>query len=174
MDGQIVQKRASGKCLNGSGSPSNSSLDQGPVRGDGHPEGAQPWLCWQLCEKAAQLGCCLKLRDRIELLEGAGEGIREAPHGPGREFRVLRLEIEAVDLGQQASWRFQLAVDERRVQDQPCGIVGDLRLPPQFNLALQGLEIPLDSVHAYRERINQVEAPGVLGQDRRDNVSKFP
>ena len=77
-------------------------------------------------------------------------------------------KIEAVDLGQQASWRFQLAVDERRVQDQPCGIVGDLRLPPQFNLALQGLEIPLDSVHAYRERINQVEALGVLGQDRRE------
>jgi hypothetical protein len=51
-----------------------------------------------------------------------------------------------------------------------------VRLPPQFNLALQGLEIPLDSVHAYRERINQVEALGVLGQDRRehagDNVSK--
>jgi len=83
-----------------------------------------------------------------------------------------------VDFGQQSSGCFQLAVDERRVQDQPCGIVGDLRLPPQFNLALQGLEIPLDSVHAYRERINQVEALGVLGQDRRehawDNVSKFP
>jgi hypothetical protein len=36
-------------------------------------------------------------------------------------------------------------------------------------LALQGLELPLDSVHAYRERINQVEALGVLGQDRREH-----
>jgi hypothetical protein len=38
-------------------------------------------------------------------------------------------------------------------------------------------ETPLNPVHAYRERINQVEALGVLGQDRReharDNVSKF-
>ena len=128
-----------------------------------------------MCEKAAQLGRCLELRHWIELLEGAGEGVRQAPHGPGREFRVLRLEVQPVDIGQQAFGRFQLAVNERRVQDQPCGIVGDLRLPPQFNLALQGLEIPLNSVHAYRERINQVEALGVLGQDRRehagDNVS---
>jgi hypothetical protein len=54
-----------------------------------------------------------------------------------------------LDLRQQASWRFQLAVDERRVQDQHCGIVGDLGLPPQFNLALQGPGIPLDSVPAY-------------------------
>jgi hypothetical protein len=59
-----------------------------------------------------------------------------------------------VDLGQQTLGRFQLAVDERRVQDQPCGIVGDLRLPPKFNLALQRLEVPLDPVHAYRERVN--------------------
>ncbi len=73
-----------------------------------------------------------------------------------------------MDLRQQASWRFQLAVDERGVQDQPCGIVGDLGIPPQFNLALQELEIPLDSVHANRERINEVEALGMLGKDRRE------
>ena len=68
------------------------------------------------------------------------------------EFRVLRFEVQPVDLRQQASWRFQLAVDERRVQDQPRGIVGDLGLPPQFNLALQGskfrwiLSTPTESV----------------------------
>jgi hypothetical protein len=68
-----------------------------------------------------------------------------------------------MDRGQQASWCFQLAVDERRVQDQPCGIVGDLDLPPQFNLALQRLEVPLDSVHAYREPVGEAELPGVFG-----------
>jgi hypothetical protein len=137
--------------------------------------GAKGALSWQLVQKFAQLGRRFELWHRIESLERAGEGVRQAPHRSRRELRVFRLEIEAVNLGQQASWRFQLAVDERRVQDQPCGIVGDLRLPPQFNLALQGLEIPLDSVHAYRERINQVEALGVLGQDGSehtwDNVS---
>ena len=132
----------------------------------------------QLCQKAAQLGRSLELRHRIELLESACEGIRQAPHGPRRKFRVLRLEIKPVDVGQQTSGRFQLAVDERRVEDQLCRLVGDLRLPPRLNLALQWLEVSLNPVHADRERVNQVEALGVLGQDRRehtwDNVSKLP
>ena len=140
----------------------------GPVQDDGHPERSPRWLCRQLCEKAAQLGRCLELRHRIELLEGAGEGVRQAPHRPGREFRVLRLEIQPVDLGQQAPGRFQLAVNERRVEDQLRRVIGDLRLPPRLNLALQRLEVPLNPVHADRERINQVEALGVLGQDRRE------
>jgi len=41
-------------------------------------------------------------------------------------------------------------------------------LPPGLNLALQRLEVPLNPVHAHRECVNQVEALGVLGQDRRE------
>jgi hypothetical protein len=113
----------------------------GPVRGDGQPEREDQSLVRQLCQKAAQLGRCLELRHGIELFECACERVRQAPHGPGREFRVLRLEVHSMDLGQQAPGRVQLAIDECGVQDQPCGIVGELRFPPQFNLALQGLEI---------------------------------
>ena len=87
-------------------------------------------------EKATQLGRSLELRDRVELLEGTRESVREAPHRPGREFRVLRFEIQPVDFRQQSSRRFQLAVNERGVEDQLRRIVGDLRLPPQFDLAL--------------------------------------
>lgn len=119
-------------------------------------------------EKAAQLGRCFELRHRIEPLERTGEGVGQTPHGPRREFRVLRLEVEPVDLGQQAPGSFQLAVNERGVEHQPRRIVGDLRLPPQFNLALQRLEVPLNSVHADRERINEIEALGVLGKYRRE------
>jgi hypothetical protein len=130
-----------------------------------------------LCEKAAQLGRRLKLRHRIELLEGAGEGVRQAPHRPGREFRVLRLEIQPVDFRQQTSGRLQLAVDESCVEDQLRRVIGDLSLPPGLHLALQRLEIPLNPVHSDRERVNQVEALGVLGQDRReiawDSVAKI-
>jgi hypothetical protein len=51
-------------------------LEQGAtVQDDGHPERSPSWLCRQLSQKASQFGRCLKLRDRIELLEGAGEGI---------------------------------------------------------------------------------------------------
>lgn len=123
-----------------------------------------------MCEKAAQLGRCFELRHRIKLLEGAGEGVRQAPHGPGREFRVLRLEVEPVDLGQEAPGSFQLAINECGVEDQLRCLVGDLRLPPRLNLALQRLEVPLNPVHADRERVNQVEALGVLGQDRSEHA----
>ena len=37
---------------------------------------------------------------------------------------------------------------------------------PQFNLPLEELEIPLNPVHSDRERIDQIEALGVFGQDR--------
>ena len=70
------------------------------------------------------------------------------------------------------------AVDERIVKDQLCALVSDLRLPPRLNPALQRLEVALNPVRADRECINQIEALGVLGQDRSehagDNVSKFP
>lgn len=66
---------------------------------------------------------------------------------------------------------FQLAVDERRVEDQLCRVVGDLRLPPQFNLALQRLEVPLNPIHSDRERINEIEALCVFGEHRREHAT---
>src|SRR5260370_22155584 len=82
-----------------------------------------------------------------------------------------------MDLGQQALGSVQLTIDEGRVENQLRLGVGDLRLLPVFDLALHRLEVPLDAVHTYRERVDQVEALAVLGQDRRehagDNVSEF-
>ena len=64
-----------------------------------------------------------------------------------------------------------------RVEDQlRLGIV-DLSLAPCPDLALYRLEVPLDAVYTNGERIDEVEALGVLGQDRReharDNVAKL-
>ena len=88
------------------------------------------------------------------------------------------LKVQPVDLGQQAPGRIQLAIDERRIKDQLGPLIGDLRLPPVFNLALHGFEVPLDPVYSDRKGVNQIEALAVLGQDRSehagDNVSKFP
>jgi hypothetical protein len=123
-----------------------------------------------LGQKASELGRGLELRHRIELLERAGKRVRETPHGPRREFRVLRFEIQPVDFGEQSSWGFELAVDECGVEDQLRCLIGDLRFPPQFDLALQRLEVPLNSVHANRERINEIEALGVLGKHRREHA----
>jgi hypothetical protein len=125
----------------------------------------------ELRQKATQLGRGFKLRHRVELLEGARKGVRQAPHCPGRELCIFRLEIEPMDLGQQASGRLQLAVDESCVEDQLRRVIGDLSPPPGLHLALQRLEVPLNPVHANRERINQVKTLGVLGQDRRESTS---
>ena len=68
-----------------------------------------------------------------------------------------------MDVGQQTPGRFQLAVDECDIEDQLCALIGELCLPPVFDLALHGFEVSLDSVQAYRERIGEAELLGVLG-----------
>jgi len=117
------------------------------------------------------------MRNRIELLEGASKGIRQAPHRPGREFWIFWLKVQPVDLGQKTLRRIELAFDEGCINDQSCLDVCDLSLPPDLDLAPHGLEIPLDAVHTYRERIKQVEAFRVLGQHGRkhawDNIAKL-
>ncbi len=113
----------------------------------------------QLRNERAQFGRGVELRNRIELLERAGEGIRQAPHGPGRELRVFRLKVELVDVGQKAPWSVERAVDERVVEDQLGALVRDLGLPPRLHLALQRLKVSLNAVTADRKRVDQVEAP---------------
>ena len=121
-----------------------------------------------MSEKAAQLSRGFELRNWIELLERAGEGVGQTPHAARREFRIFRLEIKPVDFRQQAPWGVEGAVDERVVEDQLCALVGDLRFPPQLHLALQWFKVPLNPVNTDRERVNQVEALGVFGQHRRE------
>jgi hypothetical protein len=61
--------------------------------------------------------------------ERAGECVRQAPHRPRREFLVLRLEVEPMDLGEKRSRCLQFAIDEGGIKDQLCPFVADLRLP---------------------------------------------
>jgi hypothetical protein len=39
-----------------------------------------------------------------------------------------------------------------------------------LDLALHRFEVALDAVHANRQSVDQVEALGALGQDRRDSL----
>ena len=75
-----------------------------------------------------------------------------------------------MNLGQQALGSIELAVNECRVEDQLCLGIGDLRLAPRLGLALHRLKVPLNAVHSDGQRIDQVEALGVLGQDRREHA----
>jgi hypothetical protein len=58
---------------------------------------------------------------------------------------------------------------KRRVEDQIRSVIRDLHLSPQLNLTLR-FEVPLNPVHSNRERVNQIEALGMLGQHRRENT----
>jgi hypothetical protein len=70
-----------------------------------------------------------------------------------------------MNLGQQTPGRVQLAIDKGRIEDQLGPLIGELRLPPVFDLALHWFEVPLDPVHSYGKSVNQIEALAVLGQN---------
>jgi hypothetical protein len=129
----------------------------------------------QQVEEFAQLGRGLELRDRIGFLKALVKCVGQTPHRARRELLVLRHKIQPVDIGQQTPGRFQLAVDECGIEDQLSPLIGDLCLPPVFDLALHGFEVSLDPVHSDGKSVNQIEALAVLGQDRckhaGDNVS---
>jgi hypothetical protein len=60
--------------------------------------------------------------------------------------------------------RIELALDKGSIQDQLRLVVGDLRLTPALDLTPHGLEIPLDAIYTKRERVDQIEALGVLAR----------
>jgi hypothetical protein len=104
----------------------------------------------------------LELRNRIELLEGAGKGVRQALHGSGANSGMFRPKVETVNVGQKTPGRIELAVDQGGVNDQLRLGVGDLGPPLTLDLAPHGLEVSRNAIHAYRERVDQVEALGVF------------
>jgi len=123
-----------------------------------------------LREKLAQFGRRLELRNRIELLERAGKRVRQASHGPCRKFLILGLEVEPVYSGQEALRGVRFGVHECRVEDQLGALVGDLCLTALLDLALHRLKVALDAIDSNRERIDQIEALGVLGLDRGEHA----
>jgi len=134
-------------------------------RGDG-------WLRGKLREKSSQLRRRFELGNGVQFLECAGERVREAPHRPRRELFVLGLEVQPVHFGEKTPGRFQLAVHKRGIEDQLRSFVSDLRLTPLLHLTTHRLEASLNPINAYRERVDQIEALGVLRQDGRELAAK--
>src|SRR5271157_4741942 len=75
--------------------------------------GSRAGLGRQLRKERAQFDRGFELRGVIKLLERAGEGIRQAPHGPGRELRVFGLKVEPMDFRQKTPWSIEGTIDER-------------------------------------------------------------
>jgi hypothetical protein len=75
-----------------------------------------------------------------------------------------------MDFGQETPGCVQFAIDECGVENQFLPLVGDLRLPPVFYLAVHRLEVPLDPINTHCKRINEIEALAVLGQGQRKHA----
>jgi hypothetical protein len=75
-----------------------------------------------------------------------------------------------MNLGQQALGSVQLALNECRVEGHLRRRIGDLGLAPALDLPPHRLEVTLDAVYSDRQRIDQIETLGVLGQDRREHA----
>src|SRR3954462_9389781 len=75
------------------------------------------------------------------------------------------LEVQPVYLGEKAPWCFQLAIHKRRIEDQLCSFISDLCLTPFLHLMTHWLKASLNPIHAYCERVDQVETLGVFRQD---------
>ena len=87
-------------------------------------------------KKSSQLRRRPELWDRIEFLERRCECVRQAPHGPGLEFLVLRIEVELVYLPCQVLRDLQITFDECPVDRQLCRRGRQLFGSPTFHLPL--------------------------------------
>ena len=104
----------------------------------------------QLRQESTQFRGRFELGNRIEFLERAGERIRQAPHRARREFLILGLEVQPMDFRKKTPWGFELSVHERRIEDQLCSFIGDLRLTPLLHL----------TTHRFKASLNPVDTHG--------------
>jgi hypothetical protein len=111
-----------------------------------------------LREESPKLRGRLELGDGIELLERAGERIRQTPHRPWRKFLVLWLKVLPVYLGEKTPWRFQLSIHKRGIDPRQLSaanhsaLVSDLQIQPaescfppeKIKQLVCELEVPFD------------------------------
>ncbi len=71
-------------------------------------------------QKARQLRRRLVLGYWLQLLECAGEGIRQAPHGSRPELLMHGLKVEIMHLPREVLGKPRLLLDERLVDQQLC------------------------------------------------------
>src|SRR5208337_4739938 len=112
----------------------------------------------------------LVLRNRLQLLEGAGEGVRQTPHGPRLELLMHGLKVEIVDPPGQVLWKSRLLLDERLVNQQLGRSRRQLQRLPFLDLLLQRSEVPLHPIDTDSQAVFEGEVLGML----RENGRIFP
>src|SRR5207253_10562098 len=79
-----------------------------------------------------------------------------------------RLEVIPMNVPRECARNAKVAFDERSIDYEFRLIVGDLVGAPGLDLLTERLEIPLNPVHADRQRIHDREVLGVLCKNRRE------
>ena len=101
----------------------------------------------------------------------------EAPDRSRPEFLVLRFEVKVVYTPGKVLRCFKFALDEGFVDDHFHGDVRQFASLPVFHLLSRGLEVPLHSIDANRNAIDERERLRVFREHRckraGDNVSKL-
>src|SRR5437773_5563695 len=120
-----------------------------PSRRSGRRRRPRLAVAFRSFEECPKLRRRLELRDRIEFLEGRGEGVREAPHRARLKLLELRVEVEVVDFARQVFRGVQFLFDERSIYKELGVGFRELEVLPGLDLAAHGLEIALHPVYAH-------------------------
>ena len=115
-------------------------------------------------QKSRQLGRGLVLRNWLQLLERAGEGVRRAPHGPWLKLIVYRLKVQFMNSPRQMLGEPCFFRDECQVDEQPGSSCRQLHGSPFLYLLLQGTKVPLHAINTDDQAVFQREVLRVLCQ----------
>jgi hypothetical protein len=115
----------------------------------------------QRFQELSQLRRSLKLRDRVQFLEGGRERIGETPDGPRPEFLILRFKVKVMHGAGELLGSFQFALHKRLVDDHLGRDVRQLTSLPGFDLPAHRLKVPLRVFGEHRR------------EHARDNVLKL-
>ncbi len=101
----------------------------------------------------------------VELLEAFGESVLEAPQTAGLKFLVRRVEVSVVYRPRQVAGYLQRPFNERLVNKEAGGNVGELGVLPAGDVLNHGVEVALHLVHAVSESQEQFKVFSVLLHD---------
>jgi hypothetical protein len=108
-------------------------------------------------QKFAQFDCCPKLWNRIQLLECRRERVGQTPDRSRPEFLVLRFEVEVMHAAGEVLGSFQSAFDKGLVDHHLGGDVSQFAHLPGLHLLSHRLEVPLHSVNADGDAVDERE-----------------
>jgi len=106
-------------------------------------------------QKFAELRRSLELWNGIQLLECRGERIGETPDRTWPKLLVLRLEVEVMHATGQVFGSFQLALNERLVDDHLGGDVSKFTSLPELHLFSHRLEVSLHAIDTDRDAVDE-------------------